>query len=85
MTAVYRLTDEAASRRLMTVAQIRDGDPSVVEVAFFESARFFTLRRDHPELERCLALLRGSMESAEPLRVSLEPHEGGEIVDVGRS
>jgi hypothetical protein len=69
----------------MTVAQLRDRGEGPVDVAFFESARFYTLSRDHPGFEDALALLRDAMKGKRPLVIGLASEASGEIVGVGES
>jgi hypothetical protein len=69
--------------REMTVALLRDRkDAEAVEVAFSESARFYTLSRKHPEFARILRQLREAMEKKSAVRVLVDFPEGDVIEDV---
>jgi hypothetical protein len=69
--------------REMTVALIRDRKGTdAVEVAFSESARFYTLSRQHPEFARILRQLGEAKEKKSALRVLADFPEGDEIKDV---
>lgn len=66
--------------REMTVASLREGEP--VKVAFLESARFYTLSREHPGFERILERLREAKASRRPLKVRLASLDSDVIEDV---
>jgi hypothetical protein len=69
--------------RKMTVALIRDRKGAdAVEVAFSESARFYTLSRQHPEFARLLRQLREAREKKSAVRVLVDYPEGDVIKDV---
>ena len=69
--------------REMTVALIRDRKGTdAVEVAFLESARFYELRRRHPEFERILGRLREALDEKSVVQVLVDFPEGEVIEDV---
>jgi hypothetical protein len=69
--------------RNMTVALIRDQPGAdTVEVAFSESARFYTLSRTHPDHARILRELREARENRSAVRVLVDDPEGDVIKDV---
>ena len=72
--------------REMTVALIRDQKSAgAVEIAFSESARFYTLSRQHAEFARILQQLRAAKEEKSAVRVLVDFPEGDEIKDVQAS
>jgi len=72
--------------REMTVALIRDQKSAdAVEIAFSESARFYTLSRQHAEFARILQQLREAKEEKSAVRVLVDFPEGDEIKDVQAS
>ena len=69
--------------REMTVALLRDRKSTeTVEVAFCESARFYQLRRRHPEFERILGRLREALDKKSVVQVLVDFPEGEVIEDV---
>jgi hypothetical protein len=69
----------------MTVAMIREPErQQTVEVAFSESARFYTVFRANPKFESILAELRSAKEQHRPVRVLLDSPQGNTISDVDR-
>jgi hypothetical protein len=69
--------------REMTVAQIRKGTGQAdTAVAFLESARFYTLRRDHPRYGRLVARLKDAMTRRRVVTVRLASVDGDVIEDV---
>ena len=76
--------DRGPTRRVrdMTVAQLRDFEPDHVVVAFFESARFFRLRRDEPGFAEAIELLSRSLSASHRVRVTFAEPESDQIVGV---
>jgi hypothetical protein len=71
--------------REMTVAQIREGKGSAdTVVAFLESARFYTLRRDNPRYGRIVNQLKDAMARRRVVNVRLASVDGDVIEDVER-
>lgn len=68
--------------RDMTVAQLRDFEPDHVVVAFFESARFFRLRRDEPGFAEAVELLSQSLAASHRVRITFAEAESDQIVGV---
>ena len=69
--------------REMTVALLRDRKGTdAVEVAFCESARFYELRRRHPEFERILGRLQEALDRKSVVQVLVDFPEGEVIEDV---
>jgi hypothetical protein len=70
---------------LMTVAMIREPQQQkVVEVAFSESARFYTVLRANPKFESILAELRDAKKEHRAVRVLLDAPQSNTISDVDR-
>jgi len=69
--------------REMTVVLIREPDAAgAVEVAFSESARFYSLSRQNPRFESILRQLREAKVEKRVVRVLLDFPEGDVIEDV---
>jgi len=68
--------------RELTVALIRDQPAAdAVEVAFSESARFYTLARHNPKFADILRLLREAAKKKRGVRVLFDSPEGEVIED----
>lgn len=72
--------------REMTVALLREHpEADAVEVAFSESARFYTLPRHNPNFASILRVLREAKENQRPVRVLVDFPEGDVIHDAQAS
>ena len=78
--AIVSAAEHGPIYREMTVATIREAEP--VKVAFLESARFYTLSREHPGFERILERLREARASRRVLKVRLASLDRDVIEDV---
>jgi hypothetical protein len=66
--------------RRMTVARVREVAGRDTDVMFFESARIYTLRKDHPGYDAAARLLRDAQAVGRPVRVHLAtPH--GDVIE----
>lgn len=71
------------SPRKMTAALVREGpEADFVEVAFFQSARFYRLPKSSPDFEVSFRRLRTSQAEGRPVEVTLAASGSGEIVEV---
>jgi hypothetical protein len=74
---------EKSQYREMTVAQLREREGAdSVQVAFFQSARFYRLLRKNPAYERILNLLRNAKSTGHVVKVQLASQESDVIEDV---
>lgn len=77
------LTSKEKYFREMTVAHIREGSsPDYVEIIFLDSARFYTLKKDHPEFGRILSLLIDALSKKKAVKVYLSSLESDIIENV---
>ena len=77
--AVDDAGDAGQRERLLTVAQVR-AHPEHADVMFFETARFYRLRRTNPAYESALQLLREAAAGGTLVRVRfVEAH--GEVIE----
>lgn len=75
------MSDESA--RKMTVALVREApEADFVEVAFFQSARFFRLPKSSTDFEASFRRLRTSQAEGRPVEVTLAASGSEEIVRV---
>lgn len=76
-------TSKGKYLREMTVAQIREqSSPDHTEIVFLESARFYTLRKNHPEFTRLMHLLKDAKQKNRIVKVYLSSMESDIIVDI---
>lgn len=69
--------------REMTVAHIRDGSsPDHVEIIFLESARFYTLKKNHPEFGLIMSILSEAQLKKNAVKVYLSSLDSDIIENV---
>jgi hypothetical protein len=69
--------------RELTVARVRERPGADhVEVAFYESARFYRLPKTHPGFEEAVALLRAAQQDGRPVAVAFSSPQGDLIEKV---
>jgi len=77
------MAENVTFQKEMTVASVREREGApLVEITFLESARFYKLKKSHPEFERLLNQLRLGMSRKTPLILELNMMHGDEILDV---
>lgn len=66
----------------MTVARVLEPEEDLVEVAFYESARFYEVPRGNPAFDSILAVLKDAQANGRPVRVTLTSDFGNIIESV---
>ena len=74
--------DVPVDPRELTVANIRESPGADVVVVFLESARFYTLPREHPRFDQLIQRLRRAMAGQRRVRVRVTAQHGDVIDDV---
>jgi len=59
----------------MTVARVLEPEEDLVEVTFYESARFYKVPRKNPAFDSILALLKNAQANGKPVRVNLADYD----------
>lgn len=62
---------ESGQVQVMTVARVLAPEEDLVEVTFYESARFYEVLRGNPAFDSMLAALTNAHASGKPVRVTL--------------
>jgi hypothetical protein len=85
MTATDENAPGKSPWREMVVAQIRERDGAdCVQVAFFESTRFYRLLKTNPSCDHILNLLHDSKTTGHILKVRLTSPQSDIIAEVSR-
>lgn len=65
--------NESGQVRVMTVARVLAPEEDLVEVTFYESARFYEVSRGNAAFDSILTVLKNARENGKPVRVHLAP------------
>jgi hypothetical protein len=74
--------NESGQVQVMTVARVLAPEEDLVEVTFYESARFYEVPRGTPAFDSILTVLKNAQANGKPVRVHLAPDSDNVIESV---